>query len=78
MNKAVRIGFLGAGSIAKSHAYALDTMKYYYPDARNIEKVVVATRTRESREPFAEAFGFSYIFLDPIKPTHLSCSKLAR
>jgi len=59
MNKAVRIGFLGAGSIAKSHAYALDTMKYYYPDARNIEKVVVATRTRESREPFAEAFGFS-------------------
>ncbi|MEA3326346.1 MAG: Gfo/Idh/MocA family oxidoreductase [Chloroflexota bacterium] len=59
MKNTLRIGFLGAGSIAKSHAYALDTLKYYYPDAPTIEKAVVATRTHESREAFAEVYGFS-------------------
>jgi len=59
MKNTFRIGFLGAGSIAKSHAYALDNLKYYYPDAPTIEKVVVATRTPKNRESFASAFGFS-------------------
>ncbi len=58
MDKPIRIGFLGAGGIARSHSYALDTMKYYYSDAPSVEKVVVASRTPESRETFASALGF--------------------
>ena len=58
MDKPLRIGFLGAGGIARSHSYALDTMKYYYSDAPAIEKVVVASRTPENREAFASALGF--------------------
>ena len=30
MDTPVRIGFLGAGGIAQAHAYALDSLKYYY------------------------------------------------
>jgi len=55
----VRIGFLGAGGIAKAHAYALDALKYYYSDAPTIDKVFVASPTPESRLSFAERFGFS-------------------
>lgn len=58
MKKPIRIGFLGAGSIAHSHAYALDALKYYYKDVPPIEKVVVASPTPSSREGFAKRFGF--------------------
>jgi predicted dehydrogenase len=58
MNKPLRIGFLGAGGIARSHSYALDTMKYYYSDAPSFEKVVAACRTPETREAFASQLGF--------------------
>jgi len=53
-----RIGFLGAGGIAQAHAYALDALKYYYEDAPDIAKVVVASPTPESRQSFASRFGF--------------------
>lgn len=59
MKNRVRIGFLGAGGIAKAHAYALDVLKYYYSDPPNIEKVFVASPTPESRESFSKKFGFS-------------------
>ena len=59
MNKRVRIGFLGAGGIAKAHAYALDALKFYYSNAPTIDKVFVASPTPESRLSFAERFGFS-------------------
>jgi len=58
MNKAVRVGFLGAGGIAQAHAYALDALKFYYEDAPTFEKVVVASPTPSSREGFAKRFGF--------------------
>jgi len=53
-----RIGFLGAGSIAKSHSYALDSLKYFYADSPSIRKIVVASPTPNSREGFASRFGF--------------------
>jgi predicted dehydrogenase len=58
MKNYFRVGFLGAGGIAQSHAYALDALKYYYADAPMIEKVVVASPTPESREAFASRFSF--------------------
>ena len=58
MTNIFRIGFLGAGGIAQAHAYALDVLKYYYHDAAQIKKVVVASPTPESRQEFASRFGF--------------------
>jgi len=59
MQQPLRIGFLGAGGIAQAHAYALDALKYYYPDAPEINKIAVASPTYESRTGFAERFGFN-------------------
>jgi predicted dehydrogenase len=58
MSNTIRVGFLGAGGFARAHAYALDALKYYYADAPQIEKVVVASPTPARREAFAERFGF--------------------
>ena len=58
MGNSIRVGFLGAGSFAQVHAYALDALKYYYADAPKIEKVVVASPTPAHREAFAQRFSF--------------------
>ena len=58
MNNSVRIGFLGAGGFAQSHAFALDTLKYYYADIPQVEKILVASPTPSHREEFANRFGF--------------------
>jgi predicted dehydrogenase len=58
MTKTWRIGFLGAGGIARAHAYALDALKFYYSDFPTIEKVFVASPTSASREGFASRYGF--------------------
>jgi len=54
------VGFIGAGGIAHSHAYALNSMKYYYNDSPETEKEAVCSSSRESRESFAERYGFRY------------------
>ena len=59
MGNTIRTGFLGAGGIAQAHAYAMDALKYYYKDAPEINRVVVASPTPSSRESFAERFGFA-------------------
>lgn len=53
------IGFIGAGGIARSHAYSLNSLKYYYNDAPEIELQAVCSATRESRTSFADRFGFN-------------------
>lgn len=58
MEKAV-IGFIGAGGIARSHAYSLNSLKYFYDDAPGIELASVCSVTLESRNKFAEKFGFT-------------------
>lgn len=52
------IGFLGAGGIARSHAYALSALKYYYSDAPEIILESVHSLHSESREAFARKYGF--------------------
>jgi len=34
-------GFIGAGGIARSHAFALNSLKYYYNDAPDVEPAAV-------------------------------------
>jgi predicted dehydrogenase len=53
------IGFIGSGGIARSHAFSLNSLKYYYNDAPEIELAAVCSATGESRESFASRFGFA-------------------
>ena len=58
MNKTIRVGFIGSGGIAQSHAYALNSLKYYYNDAPKIETIAVCSARKEKRESFANRYGF--------------------
>ena len=53
------IGFIGSGGIARSHAFSLNSLKYYYNDVPDIELEAVCSATSESRESFAARFGFA-------------------
>ena len=55
----IHIGFLGAGGIARAHAYAAQSLKFYYNDAAELVFESVASARAESRESFAENFGFN-------------------
>ncbi|MGE0019328.1 MAG: Gfo/Idh/MocA family protein [Draconibacterium sp.] len=55
----VKVGFLGAGGIAQAHAYSMDVLKYYYPVVPEIIRESVASARPESREKFAQKFGFA-------------------
>lgn len=57
MEKA-KIGFIGAGGIARAHAYSLEAMKYYYSDIPELEFESVTSLRKESREQFAVKYGF--------------------
>jgi len=61
-NEKAVIGFLGAGGIARSHAFSLNSLKYYYNDAPAVELAAVCSATRESRESFASRYGFAGAF----------------
>jgi len=52
------IGFIGAGGIARSHAFSLNSLKYYYNDTPEIEMAAVCSAKSERRESFAKQFGF--------------------
>lgn len=52
------IGFLGAGGIARSHAFSLNSLKYFYPEVPEIELEAVCSARKESSEAFAAKFGF--------------------
>jgi len=52
------IGFLGSGGIARSHAYSLNSLKFFYNDAPGIRLEAVCSATNESRTVFARQFGF--------------------
>lgn len=54
----VHIGFLGAGGIARAHAYSIQALKFYYDEAPELVFESVASSRKESRESFAEKYGF--------------------
>ena len=53
------IGFIGAGGIARAHAFSLNALKYYYNDAAEVNFISVSSAREESRSAFAESYGFS-------------------
>jgi predicted dehydrogenase len=52
------VGFLGAGGIARAHAYALNSLKYYYPDVPDIKCEAVCSARKNSSDAFAVRYGF--------------------
>ncbi len=57
--KKFRIGFLGAGGIARSHIFALNSLKYFYSEPPEFELTAVASRSEDTRNRFAQDFGFN-------------------
>jgi len=49
---------MGAGGIARAHAYALNALKFYYPEVPDLMFESVTSKRKESREYFAQKFGF--------------------
>lgn len=52
-------GFIGAGGIARSHAYSLNSLRYFYNDPPEIEMAAVCSASETSRKSFAMRFGFN-------------------
>lgn len=52
------IGFLGAGGIARAHAYALNSIRYFYEEVSEIQLEAVCSARKESRDAFAAKYGF--------------------
>ena len=57
-NEKAVIGFIGAGGIARSHAFSLNSLKFYYPDSPEVELAAVSSSRKESMESFASRYGF--------------------
>lgn len=55
----IRIGFIGAGGIARPHAFAINSLRYFYNEPPAIELTAVSSATEKSREAFASRFGFA-------------------
>ncbi|MCK5730102.1 MAG: Gfo/Idh/MocA family oxidoreductase [Draconibacterium sp.] len=55
----INVGFLGAGGIAQAHAYSIQALKFYYKQVPEIILESVASARKESRESFAEKYGFA-------------------
>jgi predicted dehydrogenase len=55
----IHVGFMGAGSIAKAHAYSIQALKYYYDTVPELVFESVTSARKESREAFAEKYGFA-------------------
>jgi predicted dehydrogenase len=53
------IGFIGAGGIARAHAFAINSLRYFYNDSPYIEFEAVCSASKESRLSFAKRFGFN-------------------
>ncbi len=54
----LNIGFIGAGGIARAHAYSLNALRFYYDDSPEIILHSVTSAREESRQRFAEKYGF--------------------
>lgn len=59
MNKPeTRIGFIGAGGIAKIHALAINSLPYYYDNTPQVSNEAICSSTEKSRNAFSKKYGF--------------------
>ncbi|WP_020529627.1 Gfo/Idh/MocA family protein [Flexithrix dorotheae] len=58
MEEIIKVGFIGAGGIAKPHVYALKNLPYYYDQVPEIQLEAVTSFREESRISFARKNGF--------------------
>ena len=58
VSEKIVIGFLGAGGIAQAHAFALNSLRYFYAEVPEIEFYAVCSARKESRDAFAAKYGF--------------------
>jgi predicted dehydrogenase len=61
MSEPIRVGFVGAGAIARCHAFAMSALPYYYDDAPRIRPRLVTSARPERAEQFARQFGFTAV-----------------
>ncbi|HVN57165.1 MAG TPA: Gfo/Idh/MocA family oxidoreductase [Bacteroidales bacterium] len=54
----IKIGFIGAGGIARSHAFAISALPFYYEDAPEVSLESVCSQSVLSRSAFASRYGF--------------------
>ncbi len=54
----VKIGFIGAGGIAKAHVYAINSLKFYYDNIPDLSLELVTSASEESRNSFVKKYGF--------------------
>ena len=57
--KKIVAGFIGAGGIARSHAFSLNSLPYYYDDSPETEMESVCSVTEAHREAFSHKYGFN-------------------
>ena len=58
VSEKISVGFIGAGGIAKAHAYALNSLKFFYSETPEIVLEAVCSSRPESRDAFAAQYGF--------------------
>lgn len=54
----IKIGFLGAGGIARAHAYALNSLKYFYAAVPEVVFEAVCSARKSSSDTFAAQYHF--------------------
>jgi predicted dehydrogenase len=54
----INIGFIGAGGIARAHAFAINSLRFYYNDLPGVNLDVVCSATEKSRSSFTAKYGF--------------------
>jgi len=52
------VGFIGAGGIARAHAFALNSLRYFYSEVPEIVLEAVCSAHKQSRDAFATKYGF--------------------
>jgi len=55
----IKVGFIGTGGIARSHAYAINSLPFYYNNAPEVSLEMACSETEKSRTSFVSRYGFS-------------------
>ena len=55
-NEKAIVGFIGAGGIARSHAFCLNSLRYFYNDSPEVLAAAVCSATEEQQIIICEPF----------------------